>query len=61
MLDAADGERVEALAPQLDDHAVGVRLRLGYDPGERHDHDPREDVSAGGWRNQPEGAAVTQL
>ena len=58
MLDAGHRERVEPLPPQLDDHAVGMRLRLGDDPGERQCDDSVTDVSPG----EPAlRAVVTQL
>jgi hypothetical protein len=42
MFDARDGERAEALPPQLDDQAVGMRLRLRDYPGERQRRLPHE-------------------
>ena len=53
-----DRERAEALPPQLDDQAVGVRLRLRDYPGERQCDDSVMDVSPG----EPAlRAGVTQL
>ena len=40
MLDAGNRERAEALPTQLNDQAVGVRLRLGDDPGVRPTRTP---------------------
>jgi len=45
VLDAARGQCLEALPAQLDDHAVGMRLRLGDDPGVLQCNDSVTDVS----------------
>ena len=45
VLDAGNRERAQALPTQLDHQAVGVRLRLGDDPGVRQCDDSVMDVS----------------
>jgi len=47
MFDARDRQRAEALPPQLDDQAVGMRLRLRDYPGKCQCNDSVMDVSAG--------------
>jgi hypothetical protein len=47
MFDARDRQRAETLPPQLDDQAVGMRLRLRDYPGKRQCNNSVMDVSPG--------------
>ena len=56
VFDARNRERIEALPPQLDDHAVGMWLGLGDDPGVGHCDSAADVSSAPGARR---GTALT--